>query len=113
MNDDYQKAKQIRMKTKLQKRYSKFFSGVCCATAASDDHGFICYFVVNKNHRGKGIGGKLLSRTMERLGSRNIFVYSTADAINVYEKGGFKNGNPPTKIYGSRFVPDITGNVSE
>ena len=51
--------------------------------------------VVDEAFQGKGIGKRLLQRTMTALGNRNISLYASKRGVPFYEKMGFK----PSKMF--------------
>lgn len=88
-------------------------TGYCSSSVLNNEHAFICYFIVKNQYRGRGIGGKLLSKTLKALGNRNVLVYSTPDGHEIYKKkGGFIGGDPPVTFYAFRFVPHFPGKCS-
>ncbi|MDP3742139.1 MAG: GNAT family N-acetyltransferase [Candidatus Micrarchaeota archaeon] len=96
---------------KIATQYIALLDGKIVATARTREIA-PCEFkiermAVQKEHRGKGIGKKLLSYTIEELNEVNpkrIFLRSQVQAQKFYEKYGFKPISTPLDSYGVQHI---------
>ena len=61
--------------------------------------------IVHKDYRRRGIAKKLLLRTIESLGKRNITLYGSPSGVSLYKSVGFKCDEPPAYLYERTFQP--------
>ena len=70
-----------------------------------DQEGFIGMLIVHKDFRRRGIAKKLLERTIQSLGNRNITLYGSPAGVSLYKKVGFRFDENPAYIYERTFLP--------
>ena len=63
--------------------------GCISAVSYGEDFGFIGFYIMRKDVRGKWYGVRLGRRAMSRLGNRNIGIDGVVEKIKNYEKFGF------------------------
>lgn len=65
---------------------------VACISAVryGDDYGFLGFYIVKPEHRGKGFGMQLWNAGMEHLEGRNVGLDGVLEQVGNYEKSGFK-----------------------
>ncbi|MEI6575382.1 MAG: GNAT family N-acetyltransferase [Bacteroidota bacterium] len=65
---------------------------IACLSAVAYDSsfGFLGFYIVKQEYRGKGYGMKIWNEAMKYLGDRNISLDGVIDQIANYEKSGFK-----------------------
>lgn len=64
--------------------------GCCSGVAYDDTYGFMGYYIVDENHRGKGYGLPLFKRALARLGpGRNVGLDGEHTQVANYVKSGF------------------------
>jgi GNAT superfamily N-acetyltransferase len=60
------------------------------AVAYDDSYGFLGFYIVKPEHRGKGFGMQVWNAAIERLGDRNIGLDGVLEQEANYAKSGFK-----------------------
>jgi predicted N-acetyltransferase YhbS len=65
---------------------------VACISAVGygDDYGFLGFYIVKPEHRGKGFGLRLWNVGMEHLKGRNVGLDGVIEQVANYERSGFK-----------------------
>lgn len=84
--------------------------GICVATPYGEV-GFIGELIVAPEHRGQGIGTRLLEtavRYLEETGAQSIFLDGVQQAVRLYERAGFRRIVPSLRFYGA-----VTGSVHD
>jgi hypothetical protein len=66
---------------------------VACISAVryGDDYGFLGFYIVKPEHRGKGFGMQLWNAGMKHLEGRNVGLDGVLEQVGNYEKSGFKS----------------------
>lgn len=65
-------------------------ASIISATAYSDDFGFLGFYIVRPDLRGRGLGIQIWDAAIERLASRNIGLDGVLEQQANYERSGFK-----------------------
>ena len=84
-------------------------SGFCLGFPIDDEEGFIGMLIVHKVFRRRGIPKKLLERTIQNLGNRNITLCGSPLGVSLYQKVGFRFDENPAYIYECAFLPKKDG----
>lgn len=86
--------------------------GVTLATAWNDDFGWIGVYLVDPDHRGRGIGLALFTRALERLAPRSVGLDGDPAQQANYRRSGFVDVHPNTRWHGpaaawERTIPTV------
>lgn len=76
--------------------------GSVSGTALGDSLGFIGYYIVDPEERGKGYGNKLFQHAMRHLEGRNVGLDGVAAQVPSYEKSGFVLHHSHARYRGTR-----------
>lgn len=87
--------------------------GCISAVAYNDDFGFVGFYIVKPEHRGKGYGGQLWRAAMEHLGGRNVGLDGVADQGENYLKAGFHFAHRNIRYRGYASISEVPPNVIE
>jgi GNAT superfamily N-acetyltransferase len=74
--------------------------GVTLATAWNDAFGWIGVYLVDQDHRGRGIGFALFTRALERLAPRSVGLDGDPAQQANYRRSGFVDVHPNTRWHG-------------
>ena len=70
-----------------------FIPALCVAPEIFTGTAYVAYFITKPAYQGKGIGGTLLRRAMQRLKNHNILLHAVSGTEEMYQKYGFSRSN--------------------
>lgn len=66
----------------------------CGGYAVKNNEGWLCWYIVHPDYQGKGLGGQIVNKSMDRIksnpGIRKIIVRTSQLVFPFYEKFGFR-----------------------